>query len=215
VLFYTFFHRFHLPPKPISNRTIKLILDFGSNIGCTIAHFACLYPEATVIGVELDPENADLCRRNISPWAERCQIVEGGVWKNDGHIEYVKAKGAEDGYSVTAMTQLNRGPIKTAKAISVNSLLQTWCSGRDVDYIKMDIEGAEREVLRSNTEWAAKVKSMKVEIHGDYSAQDCVNDLERLGFAASLTNDNSYSVVAVRHVEASGSYPPASTSASK
>src|SRR4051812_12114214 len=44
-----FVHRLHLPPVP----DVRLVWDLGANIGLTMAHYAALYPEAHVLGVEL------------------------------------------------------------------------------------------------------------------------------------------------------------------
>jgi FkbM family methyltransferase len=199
VLFYTFFHRFHLPPQPVARGKLRLILDFGANIGCTMAHFACLYPDATVIGVELDRENAELCRKNIAPWGDRCQLIEGAVWTTDGQMEYEKIDDADDGYSVIPRTGAKPGPMRSAQTISINSIIRQWCPDREIDYIKMDIEGAEQAVLQTNTEWAAHVRSMNVEIHRDYTAAECVRDLERLGFKAWQSAEHPYCVVAVKN----------------
>ena len=70
------------------------------------------------------------------------------------------------------------------EALSLNSLLAE--EGRDfrVDYMKMDIEGAESEVLRQHTEWADRVDSIKVDVHPPYSVEDCLRDLRALGFEA-------------------------------
>jgi hypothetical protein len=34
------------------------------------------------------------------------------------------------------------------------------------DYVKMDIEGAERRLARENNGWLQRVGSIKVEVHG-------------------------------------------------
>ncbi len=200
VVFSTFVHRFHLPPKGVIRDAPTLILDLGSNIGCTIAHLACLYPQASVVGVELDDENAGLCRRNISPWKDRCQVIEGAVWAEDGEVQYERREGCEDGFAAGAELPEN-GELRTAKAISLNTLIAEICSpDQFIDYVKMDIEGAEREVLRRNTEWAARVRSIKIELHGNYSKEDCIADLQRLGFNAWADNNHALCAVGVREL---------------
>ena len=47
----------------------------------------------------------------------------------------------------------------------------------------MDIEGAERDVLKRNTSWARYVETIYVELH-DYPPQECIDDLRALGFDA-------------------------------
>jgi hypothetical protein len=62
----------------------------------------------------------------------------------------------------------------------------------------MDIEGAERDVLTQNTEWAAQVGCIKVEVHGDYAPEECMSDLERLGFEALRDRRHAAAVVGTR-----------------
>jgi hypothetical protein len=45
----------------------------------------------------------------------------------------------------------------------------------------MDVEGAERRLLRENADWLREVRSIKV-VHGSYRPADCITDLESLGF---------------------------------
>lgn len=199
VILSTFLHQFHVPPKDVFRKGSSLILDLGSNIGCTIAHLACLYPQAQVVGVELDSANAGLCRHNIAPWEDRCRVIEGAVWAEDGDVQYEHREGCEDGLSVGAKSGDGRGRLRTVQALSLNTIISEVCSpGQTVDYVKMDIEGAEREILGRNTDWAARVRSIKVELHGDYSKQDCVADLQRLGFRAWADNNHALCVVGVK-----------------
>jgi Methyltransferase FkbM domain len=51
-----------------------------------------------------------------------------------------------------------------------------------VDFVKMDVEGAERELLQDGSGWASRVRAIKVELHGSYTSAACEEDLERLGF---------------------------------
>src|SRR4051812_18900750 len=60
VLHATFVRQYHLPPP---DSIPAAILDLGSNIGLTVAHYACVFPEAKILGVELDANNFELCMR--------------------------------------------------------------------------------------------------------------------------------------------------------
>ena len=66
--------------------------------------------------------------------------------------------------------------------MSLNTLL---ADSGPPDYVKMDVEGAERALLSTATEWARQTKSIKVELHGDYSPDACRDDLRALGFETS------------------------------
>jgi hypothetical protein len=62
----------------------------------------------------------------------------------------------------------------------------------------MDIEGAERDVLRVNTGWAQEVRVILVEVHSPYTAEGCEDDLCRLGFRVDRGLRRENVVVGVR-----------------
>jgi FkbM family methyltransferase len=185
----TFVGRYHLPPIPLAG--VRTILDLGANIGLTMAHLAALCPDARVVGVELDGNNAQLAQRNVARWSDRCLVIEGAVWVRDELLRYRLAEGEECG-AVLA----EDGPLEV-KGFALGTLLARigWDS---VDYVKMDIEGAERTVLNENTEWASRVRSIKVETHDGYGREECAADLERLGFSRSLDPRHAAAVSGVR-----------------
>ena len=187
VLWETYFGRYHLPPCGFRPRTIW---DLGANIGLTMAHMAQLYPDARLIGVELDEENAGLCARNVSAWGERCKVLNAAIWDRDGRIEYRAEPGLEYGFSVGP----REGQRRTASALTLNRLAAIDAMDT-IDYVKMDIEGAERRVLRSQTDWARRVRCIMVEVHEPYSIADCLRDLDRLGFSTEVDSRHWASVM--------------------
>lgn len=171
-----FLGRHHVPPDEVGSAPMRVAWDLGAYIGATMAHLAVQHPEARILGVEVDPDNAALCRRNVAPWGDRIEVVEAAVWHSDGEVAYRRVEGDE----LSGMVALDGEGGVSAPAISLNTLLER--SGGEVDYVKMDIEGAEREVLRHNAEWARHVRSIKVEVHPPYEVDECLADLEALGF---------------------------------
>jgi FkbM family methyltransferase len=197
VLHDVFLHRYHLPPPEITPDQARAILDLGSHIGLTIAHLAHRYPQARVVGVETDPESAALCRRNIAAFGSRCEIVEGAVWTSDGEaISYRRQRGELGSRVVQADGATDAEPA-VARSVSINTLVGQ-LGPRAIDYVKMDIEGAEERVLRERTEWAERVRSIKVEVHPPYSVEDCRRDLARLGFRASADSRHWASATGIR-----------------
>jgi FkbM family methyltransferase len=164
----------HWPPPDLPSP--ELIFDLGANIGVSMALFATAYPEARVVGVEPDPENAALCRRTVGQWGERCTLVQAAAWPTDGTVVL-------EGDDVAAMAVRENSGAGQVQAVSMSTLMERHANPRHVDYLKMDIEGAEREVLRRNTDWVDRVRCISVEIHSPYRVEDCMSDLERLGFS--------------------------------
>ncbi len=196
VVYDTFDGGYHLPPKNL--RPVGTILDLGSNIGLTMAHFAVLYPEARIFGVEIDAGNIELCRKNIAPWSDRCRLVHAAVWHETCEVSYGGAR--ESGYAVlNGRGGREKGRVR---GVTLDGLLGQLELDL-VDYVKMDIEGAEKEVLADASRWADRVRCLKVEVHPDkvqprYSIETCISDLERHGFHCSLESRHESCIIANR-----------------
>ena len=193
----TFGWAYHLPPTQLDRRTLKTVWDLGANVGYTVAHLAHLCPAAHIVGVELDGGNAAIARLNIAPWADRCELIQGAVWTEDGTLGYRRDLGHEYGFRVTPLADDAPEPNATASALSLNTLLLRG-PARQIDYVKMDIEGAESRVLRENTEWAMSVRAIKVELHPPYSVGECLADLDKLGFEATADTRHDACVIGSR-----------------
>ena len=182
----TFVRQFHLTgSRPNS------VLDLGANIGLTAAHYASLFPRARVVCVEMDKDNAELCRTNLERFGSRCEVVHGAVWSSNGVVRY--AGQDEWGFHVA-----DTGTQVTSYTLS--SLLDKL--GGSVDLVKFDIEGAEREVLRSSDGWHTRVRQAVVEVHEPYTIEQCITDLTRLGFKCRVLESERARVIADADVSA-------------
>jgi FkbM family methyltransferase len=176
----TFAGHYHRTPPEAG--TPRLIWDLGANIGLTMADMAERHPGARVVGLEMDPENAALAHENLRPWSDRCEVIEAAAWPRDGELRYVRLTGATSGHYVTGEPLEADPAVTSADALSPYSLLAL--DGRDVtvDFAKIDVEGAERELLRENAGWARQVRTVSVEVHEPYTVAECERDLQALGF---------------------------------
>lgn len=189
---YTFMSEFHLPPMQLPERAV--ILDLGSNVGYTTAHFAYMYPFARVIGVEMDAHNIDLARHNTAPFGTRVELIHAAVWDRDGVIEY-DGNSDDDAFTVSTTPGV-RKPL-TARSVCLRTLLAERFIDR-IDYVKMDIEGAEATILAGDMSWAACVRSMKIEIHPPATREYCSTVLEQYGFRTWTDTNHWDTVCAVR-----------------
>jgi FkbM family methyltransferase len=197
----TFAGHYHLPPPEAGEP--RLIWDLGANIGLTMADMAVRFPTARILGVEIDAENVALARRNLEPWAERCEVVQAGVWPEDGEIRYHRLAGGTSGHHVADIPEGAREDgIVTAPAVSPDTLLSRAGARAVVDFAKVDIEGAERELLRAATDWAARVRSIKVEVHEPYTVAECESDLRAMGFDTRVDPRHWACVIGIRTADA-------------
>lgn len=125
------------------------MLDLGCNIGLTIADYEEMWPAARILGVEVDAGNAAVALSNCrSPIL--CAAVAGrsGPRRYGGSAEYAFA--------------LDSDGDREGRAVTLDRLA-VWMGGT-VDFVKMDVEGAEWEILVSGG-WESAVESLLVELH--------------------------------------------------
>src|SRR5262249_12313551 len=156
------FQQFYLPSRVLQDP--KVIVDLGCNVGYTTAHFAATYPTARVIGLELDSGNFAIASKNIEPWRDRVTLLNAASWSNDGYVAFGGPQ--DDSYHVVAsandpVERTDQPNNKLAKSITMASLLRQLNTSH-IDYLKMDIEGAEDEIiLKSDCSWLRSVSELK------------------------------------------------------
>lgn len=124
-------NRYHVPPSEMP--VPATVLDLGSNIGVTAAHYQLLWPDATVFMVEPNPANLMLARRN----APKGVPLELAVGAKSGWRSL-----REEGLSPDAYTLGDEG-----REVYVLALGRLLAALGPVSFCKMDIEGTEWDVL--------------------------------------------------------------------
>jgi FkbM family methyltransferase len=193
----TFRDGVHVPP-PSLRRPLRRIVDLGANIGITAAHNALLHPHATILAIELDPDNAAIARRNTSWAEERVVVREAAVWPTDGIVVYSREAGHEFGFRVLEETA-DASATPAARALSMATVLADVPEDERVDFVKMDIEGVEASLFSGETaRWTARVDAIALQVHDPYSLADCARDLRALGFSPRVEPRRTNFIVAVR-----------------
>ena len=175
---------------PVSNFNPKLILDCGGNIGCSAVYFANKFPQAQIYVVEPQSTNFKFLSKNVSPYAN-IHPYNSGLWDKETFIR-VEDRGYGDAGFMTVETEADDpGAFRT---VTVSKLLQM--SGLDeIDLLKIDIEGAEKEVFSAPDidEWLPKVKILTIELH-DRMKLGCTralfNAISRYDFYSALRTEN-------------------------
>ena len=147
---------------PIKDFQPKLILDCGGNIGCAAIYFANEYPNAQIYSVEPEKNNFKLLTFNTN-FYDNVHLIKSALWDKETFIR-VEDKGfGVAGYMTFETTNDDPAALKTT---TVSKLLAD--SGFDeIDLLKIDIEGAEKEVFGAPNvdEWLSKVKVLVIELH--------------------------------------------------
>jgi FkbM family methyltransferase len=135
------------------------ILDLGSNMGASLIYFRLRYPQARIIGVEVDPLVFPTLQRNVAPFTG-IELANVGVAGESGeatlfHNEQSWASSLKPIWETK--TQL------TVPTRSLEDLLDDFDLPA-VDLVKIDVEGAEWDVLSSFRQFG-RIRSIVGEIH--------------------------------------------------
>lgn len=132
------------------------IFDLGSCAGYSISNLSQLYPEATILGVEADDSNYSLAKINLAH-TPNVHILNKAVWSENATVSLLR-RGESD---FRTKTIPRHEELPSVSCTTLADLLDDM-GWKSVDLIKMDIEGAEYEVLGSVAEQIGKICSVLV-----------------------------------------------------
>ncbi len=137
---------------------VPCLVDAGANIGLAALFWKWRYGNFRYLGIEPDPGVAACCRRNLLEWGIEGELIEAAVAGNDGQSLFAP-DGADGGRLLAA------APAE-ARSISVTQTRLSRLLPERVDLLKIDIEGAEGEVLVEIAPVLSRVRALFVEWHG-------------------------------------------------
>lgn len=166
------------------------IIDCGANIGLSIIYFKKIYPNARITAFEPEPNIFNVLKENIESFNfSDVQLVRKGISDNDGQSDFL-LDGADGGRIVRNMNDVkNITKIETTRL--KDFLIQP------VDFLKIDIEGSETEVILDCEDLLNNVKNIFVEYHSFINKKQTihllVNSLARSGFRLHIHFPGVYS----------------------
>jgi FkbM family methyltransferase len=158
----------NLDYSPVAHlQGVGLIVDCGAYVGFSSAYFLAQFPDSRVIAVEPDPENIILLRRNLAPFGHRVRICEAAVWSGVEGLRISDEKYRDGRHWARGVRNCSGGEAQTIQGLDLRTLLERY-DERSISILKMDIEGAEALVFRSEPErWLDRVETIIVELHDD------------------------------------------------
>jgi FkbM family methyltransferase len=155
----------------------RIIIDAGSNVGLAGIFFANKYEGAEIISIEPEKSNFEIMGKNLSPYPNIKPIQRG--LSNVSGQDIVIRNSVKGNWGFT--TELADGSEPgasdyTVKTISINDIMAQ--NGYNhLDLVKIDIEGAEKEVFESGyEEWLPKTRCLIIELH-DRKKHGCSKNL--------------------------------------
>jgi FkbM family methyltransferase len=144
------FYKFNAHGKP------PLIYDCGSNIGISCLFYHHHFKNPVVKAFEADPVIAEILKSNLKQNnIQGIEVIPKAVWVNDEGLE-IYPDGA-DGASL-----IGEGKSISIPTVRLKSLLE---KETYVDFLKMDIEGAETAVIEDIKDCLYKIHHIFIEYH--------------------------------------------------
>lgn len=168
------------------------IIDLGANIGLSTLYFDSLYPQSHIVAVEPDETNCRLIRKNCRRLIRRgrLDVHRSFISENDG------VAGLETRWTLQRPRQawgFTKVDIIDARhpavpCISMPTLMDSR-GIKQIDLLKCDVEGSERELFHQCGPWIQTVNHLIVETHSwcstdrndVYGAGQLMDDLKANG----------------------------------
>jgi len=135
------------------------VIDCGAHIGLSVIYLKNICPTAHIICFEPDEKNFNLLQKNIfSHQLENVELKQEAVWDENTSLHFI-----QDGNMGSKIGETTTSHSVTVKATRLKDYLN-----KNIDFLKMDIEGAEYKVLKDISDNLGNVKKMFIEYHGTF-----------------------------------------------
>jgi FkbM family methyltransferase len=156
------------------DRKPQTIVDGGAYIGLSAIYFTLRYPGVRIIAVEASEKNFELLVRNTAAFPN-IEPVNAALWPEPGSLVLtdpgtglwglqVQAAGAPVGTAPDSADSAN-----SVRAITIDDIIQDYGLEK-IDLLKVDIEGAEKELFGKPGPWLDQVDAICIELHDWFKA---------------------------------------------
>lgn len=159
-----------------------VIIDCGGFIGLSALYFKLRYPHSKVIVYEPDKKNYSIAKENIESWQniQDITLLNKAIWINEEAISFIQTNDMSSAI-VKDNEQNTDANIVKVETERLRNILN-----RKIDFLKIDIEGAEYEVLMDIDSSLINVDNLFIEYHGLYT------EMYKLNTIFSILEKNNY-----------------------
>ena len=151
-----------------SSNLKPIIIDCGVNIGLSIIIFKKMFPNAIIFGFEPDPIIHRVASDNIvNAKLENVTIYNEAVWIEDTTLSFYQ-EGSAGG-------RLFSG--EGHKTIQVKTFDLKNIINQDIDFLKIDIEGAEYDIISDLGNNLSFVRNIFIEYHSKIAQPQKLNEI--------------------------------------
>lgn len=162
-------------PLPITPTTI---VDAGANVGLASLFFKMKYPNAAIVAIEIEEKNVEAIKKNTLNF-QNFEVKHQALFNKKAYFKITDPYNATNSFQIVETTNIDEA---NSTSITLDEIIleKNWDT---IDVLKIDIEGAEKQLFESNYEgWLPKTKVIMVETHDrmipkcSYSVMKTINE---------------------------------------
>lgn len=172
----------------------KFIIDAGANIGLASVYFNKKYPDVKIIAIEPEKSNFEILKSNCQNYksifphkralSNQTNLTLNVIDKGYGNWGFVTE--IDNNTSIQKI-------VDTVKTITIDEVIKE-NNLEFIDLLKIDIEGAEKELFESDYEnWLPKTKCIVIELHDGIksgSSKSFFKAISRYNFSFQMKGEN-------------------------
>lgn len=144
------------------------VVDCGAHIGLSVLYIKKICPSAHVIAFEPDKRNFDLLQKNVeSHGLQNVELKNEAVWNRDTFLDFM-----QDGNMSSKIVQPEEVAAVKVRAVRLKKIIN-----RKIDFLKIDIEGAEYAVIKDISDNLRYVNNFFIEYHGTFQQNNELSEI--------------------------------------
>jgi FkbM family methyltransferase len=152
-----------------ASKSKKTILDCGANMGLSVLFFARNYPDHTILAFEPDENIFRILTENVKTYdLKNVKLFKQAVWNKNETLEFYTDFGMGGRINDSYQDQV---PQKI-DAVRLKDFITN-----DIDFLKVDIEGAEYTVITDCRDVLGKVNNIFLEYHSHHQEPQQFHEL--------------------------------------
>jgi FkbM family methyltransferase len=174
-----------------SGAECSVIVDAGANIGCSSIYFASFFKQATIVAIEPDPQNFiqlnTNVRRNLSA---KYVLLEKALWHKAGQFRMNNKFKDGRNWSMSIDHEVGATEATTLSAITTDLRIQT------IDLLKVDIEGAEKELIANDAflHQLKQTRFLAMEVHEAEDVETFTTNLRSIHYEVFSRKETLFGV---------------------